>query len=157
MEMQGAAAPMGPLRGPGSKGSEGSEGGGIAIGHTSGVRVNGSLSRRFLRFLGLTATTWLRVVVSPTAMRFICRLAAARKTEQPRLRRAGNAPLSRYAGLPPEGEVLATLCLDVLMKTKLSGEEISPSGGDVAAGDRRGAFPTGAARLYGFPFREAEL
>ena len=28
-------------------------------------------------------------------------------------------PYSRYAVLPPEGEVLATLCLDVLMRTKI--------------------------------------
>jgi len=48
----------------GSKGSKGSEGGCIAFGHACGVRVDGSLSRRFLGFLGLTATTWLRVVVA---------------------------------------------------------------------------------------------
>ena len=58
MEMQGAAAR------PGFKRFKGC---GIAIGHASGVRVNGSLSRRFLRFLGLTATTWLRVVVAAGA------------------------------------------------------------------------------------------
>jgi len=35
--------------------------------------------------------------------------------------------------------------------SKRSVAKISPSGGDVAAGDRRGAFPAGEARLYGFP------
>jgi len=38
-----------------------------AFGHAFGVRVDGFLSRRFLRFLGLTATTWLRVVVAAGA------------------------------------------------------------------------------------------
>ena len=33
----------------------------------------------------------------------------------------------------------------------------SPSGGRTAAGGDRGAFPKGEARLYGFPFRGAEL
>ena len=37
-----------------------------AFGHAFGVRVDGSLSRRFLRFF-LTATTWLRVVVAAGA------------------------------------------------------------------------------------------
>ena len=40
------------------------------------------------------------------------------KTIQPRLRRVEMHPYSRYAGLPPEGEVLATLCLEMLMRTK---------------------------------------
>ena len=30
-----------------------------------------------------------------------------------------------------------------------------PSGGDAAEGGRRGAFPTGEARLYGFSFATA--
>ena len=40
------------------------------------------------------------------------------KTIQPRLRRVEMHPYSRYAGFPPEGEVLATLCLEILMRTK---------------------------------------
>ncbi len=57
-------------------------------------------------------------------MRFICRLAAAvlpeaAKTIQPRLRRAGNAPLlSPAATSPPEGEILAALHFEMLMRTK---------------------------------------
>ena len=52
-------------------------------------------------------------------MRFICRLAAAGKTIQPRLRRAGNAPLlSPAATSPPEGEILAALHFEMLMRTK---------------------------------------
>ena len=38
-----------------SKGSKGSKGCGGALGHTFGVRVDGTSSRRFLRFLSLTA------------------------------------------------------------------------------------------------------
>ena len=42
-------------------------------------------------------------------------LAGEGKTSKPRLRRAGNAPLSPpTAVLPPEGEVLAMLCSEQL-------------------------------------------
>ena len=82
MEMQGAAAPMGPLRGPGSKGSEGSEGGGIALAGDEYI-------------CRLPAAT----------------LPLAAKTIQPRLRRVEMHPYSRCAGLPPEVEVCPLLSL----------------------------------------------
>jgi len=64
-------------------------------------------------------------------------------------------------GLPPEGEVLATLSIEQLKLAQgVSEEQICPSGEDAAAGGRRGAFPRapGAVglfpppigRLYGF-------
>ena len=40
----------------------------------------------------------------------------AEKTIQPRLWREKMHPYSRFAGLPPEGEVLAALRLEMLMR-----------------------------------------
>ena len=83
------------------------EGCGIAHGHACGVRV-----QRVQR----VQRGWYRRFA---AMRFICRLAAAGKTKQPRLRRAGNAPLlSPAATSPPEGEILAALHFEMLMRSK---------------------------------------
>ena len=62
-----------------------------------------------------------RVVVSPLrGNEYICRLSAAAlplaaKTIQPRLRRVEMHPFWCCAPLPPEGEVLAALCLEILM------------------------------------------
>ena len=110
MEMQGAAAAMGPLRGPGSKGSEGSEGSkgcGIAIGHAlSGVKV------QRVQKVHRVQRGWYRRFA---AMSFIIPLRGM-KNRTTGLRPLEMHPyprLRRY--FPPEGEVLAALCLEILM------------------------------------------
>ena len=42
--------------------------------------------------------------------------------------------------------------ISLISSSRHSTARISPIGGDAAIGGRRGAFPTGKARLYGFPF-----
>ena len=66
---------------------------------------------------------------------------------------------SQVAALPyescsfatPKGALLPALSYEMLMGIMLTGEQISPTGGDAAYGGRRGAFPTGEDRLCGFP------
>jgi hypothetical protein len=60
-------------------------------------------------------------------------------------------PYSRCAGLPPEGEVLAALCFEMLMSSEAERRAKSPLRGEGGTeGTKRGAFPAGEARLYGF-------
>ena len=78
MEMQGAAAAMGPLRGPGSKGSEGSEGSkgeGIAL---AGDEI----------YCRLSAAA----------------LPEAAKTIQPGYTRRKYTPIPAYGGTSPKGK-----------------------------------------------------
>ena len=55
-------------------------------------------------------------------------------TSQPKL-------VSREALFPRRGNFSCRLALGLMSTTKYHAAKISPSGGDVAAGDRRGAFP----------------
>ena len=65
----------------------------------------------------------------------------ARKTVQPRLRRDGNAPLlSPAATSPPEGEILAALIFEFLMRTKDEWQEDFPLRGKWCVSTKRGAF-----------------
>ena len=122
-----------------SKGSEGSRGGGIAL----------------------------------RAMSFICRLWRQENLYN-RASPAGNAPLSpptavlllkgsmsldsQVASLPyesssfatPEGEVLATLCLEILMSPEAERRANLPLRGRRRHRRQRGCISTSAARLYGF-------
>ena len=79
-----------------------------------------------------------RVVVaaSPQFITALRRLARfARKTVKPRLRRDGNAPLlSPAATSPPEGEILATLIFEFLMRTKDEWQEDFPLRGGKGTG-----------------------
>ena len=61
------------------------------------------------------------------------------------------APIPLW-GLPPEGKFALRSASELISISRYRDAKISPSGGDVAAGDRRGAFPSGEARLYGFHF-----
>ena len=68
--------------------------------------------------------------------------AAAGKTVKPRLRREGNAPLlSPAATSPPEGEILAALIFEFLMRTKDEWQEDFPLRGKWCVSTKRGAFP----------------
>ena len=81
-------------------------------------------------------------------------LPEAAKTKQPRLQRAGNAPLSPPAAvLPPKGETTHyDLCVASLLQIMFA---VHPSGGSTAAGGDRGAFPTRPRRgLPVFPARQ---
>ena len=51
---------------------------------------------------------------------------------------------------PPEGELLAVLCIEVLMSSEAERRANFPLRGKSPQGNR-GAFPSGEARLYGFP------
>ena len=59
--------------------------------------------------------------------------------------------------LPRRGRFALHSASGLISISRHSAAKTSPSGGSTAAGGDRGAFPTGAARLYGFPFRESEL
>ena len=64
------------------------------------------------------------------------------KTVKPRLRRDGNAPLlSPAATSPPEGEILAALIFEFLMRTKDEWQEDFPLRGKWCVSTKRGAFP----------------
>ena len=87
---------------------------------------------------------------------YICRLSAAAlpeaaKTEQPRLRRAGNAPLLPTAP-PPEGEVLAALCLEILMSTNATRRADFPLRGKWCAAPK-GVHFLGRSPVVWFSFR----
>ena len=59
-------------------------------------------------------------------------------------------PFGAAHHFPRRGKFALLSAFEFISISKHSAARISPSGGDVAAGDRRGAFPAGAARLYGF-------
>ena len=76
----------------------------------------------------------------------------ARKTIQPRLRRDGNAPLlSPAATSPPEGEILAALIFEFLMRTKDEWQEDFPLRGKWCVSTKRGAFPRAKPGCTVFP------
>ena len=76
----------------------------------------------------------------------------ARKTVQPRLRRDGNAPLlSPAATSPPEGEILAALIFEFLMRTKDEWQEDFPLRGKWCVSTKRGAFPRAKPGCTVFP------
>ena len=94
------------------------------------------------------------------AMSFICRLTAAGKPYN-RASPAGNAPLlSPAATSPPEGEILAALCFEMLMNAEAESRVNFPLRGKWCAAPkgvhfyrptgRLACFPPGEARLYGF-------
>jgi hypothetical protein len=60
----------------------------------------------------------------------------------------------RYHLSPGGGKVV---CIKVLMRPKAERRANFPPPGEVVRSTQRGAFPSGEARLYGFPFRGAEL
>jgi hypothetical protein len=60
-------------------------------------------------------------------------------------------PIPACGDFPRRGKFALLSASEFISISKHSAARISPSGGDVAAGDRRGAFPAGEARLYGFP------
>ena len=96
------------------------EGCGIAIGHACGVRVDGPKGPKVLRVLKFDGPSARGLWYRPAGDEYICRLSAAApplaaKTIQPRLRRVEMHPFWCCAPLPPEGEVLAALCLEMLM------------------------------------------
>ena len=53
----------------------------------------------------------------------------------------GNAPLFPYGDFPRRGKFIRSLDSGFISITKGSAARISPSGGDVTEGDRRGVFP----------------
>ena len=75
-----------------------------------------------------------------------------KKTSQPRLWREGNAPLSPPAAvLPPMGEVLAALMLDMLMSSEAQRRANLPLRGRCRR--QKGCISSGPqARLYGFRY-----
>jgi hypothetical protein len=80
----------------------------------------------------------------------------ARKTVQPRLRRDGNAPLlSPAATSPPEGEILAALIFEFLMRTKDEWQEDFPLRWKWCVSTKRGAFPSPARAVCLFFLRAA--
>ena len=66
-----------------------------------------------------------------------------------------SAPCESSSFATPEGELLAVLCIEVLMSSEAERRANFPLRGKSPQGNR-GAFPSGEARLYGFPFRGAE-
>ena len=126
--------------------------------------------KRFLRWMRPVGARVLRFDsgfaaegcgIALRAMRFICRLTAAGKPLQPRLRRVGNAPLlSPAATSPPEGEILATLYFELLVRVKAERRVNFPLRGKWCAAPkgvhfyrpsgRFACFLPGEARLYGF-------
>ena len=65
---------------------------------------------------------------------------------------------TNFVRLPPRRGRFALRTAFVLISiSRHNAAKTSPSGGSTAVGGDRGAFPAGAARLYGFPFRGAEL
>ena len=96
-----------------------------------------------------------RVVVaaSPQFITALRRLARfARKTVQPRLQRDGNAPLlSPAATSPPEGEILAALIFEFLMRTKDEWQEDFPLRRKWCVSTKRGAFPRAKPGCTVFP------
>ena len=68
------------------------------------------------------------------------RLGGRGKTSKPRCAR-GNAPLFPYGDFPRRGKFALLSASEFISISKHSAARISPSGGDVAAGNRRGAFP----------------
>ena len=86
------------------------------------------------------------------------RPAGVEKTSQPRLRAPEMHPFCRLRRrLPRRGRFALRSAYYLISSTKHIAVITSPSGGSTAAGGDRGAFPSGAARLYGFLFWEAEL
>ena len=96
--------------------------------------------RRFKRFKGFRGggdALWAQYIAS---LRRLARFA--RKTVQPGFAR-GNAPLLVLTHhFPRRGKSPCHSSFVLIRNSKIRAAKISPSGGDVAAGDRRGAFPS---------------
>ena len=89
--------------------------------HTT-APIGQSIKRKALLWAGYGPTS--------TDLHILCRMCTAR----------GNAPLLPTAS-PPEGEILAALCLDVLMRSKAERRANFPLRGEVVRSTKRGAFP----------------
>ena len=72
------------------------------------------------------------------------------KTSKPPCGRWKCTPFGTFGTtFPPEGELLAVLCIEVLMSSEAERRTNFPLRGKSPQGNR-GAFPSGEARLYGF-------
>jgi hypothetical protein len=89
----------------------------------------------------------------------ICILGSNRgKTIRPRLWREGNAPLFPCGDFPRRGKFAFHSALGLISTSMHCTTKSSPSGGKVVPKVPKGAhFLRASARLYGFPFRGAEL
>ena len=77
-------------------------------------------------------------------MSFVCRRSAAK----PNNRACGAwkcTPIPAVRDFPRRGKFTLRSTFTLISSSKYSAAKISPSGEDVAAGDRRGAFPAGAS------------
>ena len=66
-------------------------------------------------------------------------------------------PFGAAHHFPRRGKFALLSAFEFISISKHSAARISPSGGDVAAGDRRGAFPAGAGAVVWFSLPEAAL
>ena len=89
----------------------------------------------------------------------ICILGSNRgKTIRPRLWREGNAPLLSCGDFPRRGKFALLPTYELISTLMHSTAKSSPSGGKVVPKVPKGVyFHAPKARLYGFPFRGAEL
>ena len=89
----------------------------------------------------------------------ICILGSNRgKTIRPRLWREGNAPLFPCGDFPRRGKFAFRSALGLISTSMHCTAKSSPSGGKVVPKVPKGVhFLRASARLYGFPFRGAEL
>ena len=163
------------------------EGCGIAFGHACGVRVQRVHKVQrvqrvqrgwYRRFAAMGFMLWRSCIGPPSQPKLalslpikgpsFCRLtvfggSAARGSENQTTAPAARwkcTPLGAIAPLPPEGEVLAALCLEMLMSSKAEWRANLPlRGKSPQAGigvhfyrptGRLACFPPGEARLYGF-------
>ena len=100
-------------------------------------------------FGGLTAAAPLRVVVSTDGDEYICCLRRQENLYN-RASPAGNAPLlSPAATSPPEGEILAALCFEMLMNSEAESRANFPLRGKSPQGNR-GAFPRAVGAVVRF-------
>ena len=98
----------------------------------------------------LTAAAPLRVVVSTDGDEYICCLRRQENLYN-RASPAGNAPLlSPAATSPPEGEILAALCFEMLMNSEAESRANFPLRGKWCVSTKRGAFPRAEGAVVRF-------
>ena len=104
--------------------------------------VQAPLAPGFYRSCAAALTDGFRPQSGPVQREFLKLPLAAGKTVQPGSAR-GNAPLLVLTHhFPRRGKSSCHSSFVLIRNSKIRAAKISPSGGDVAAGDRRGAFPS---------------